>query len=211
MKRRSFVCMTVILFAAFTCVPYGYTSLPYESIGSFSKGGPYSGPILENIQNLEQLNAFCVETQFDTSRLSKMPDFNSATMISLQTKWGGGNLIFSRTIQRIIDDIDTVFVEIHRDTQFLDSHISVEAGCEFTLVTIPKTIKPIILRASSITAVRSLPNSIPDRWIARVKSQRIFNAQGRLLIGRKGTAHGLIISVSSHPNGEMMFLGRPSR
>jgi hypothetical protein len=49
-----------------------------------------------------QLNDYFSTTRYDTSRLAAKPDFDAVTGIGLVSKYGGGESICSRTIQRIV-------------------------------------------------------------------------------------------------------------
>lgn len=181
-----FITMVIVVTAAESS-----SELSYESIVDYSTGGPLTTSILEDIQSVAQLIAYCTETKYDTSLLTALPDFDTKTVIGLVTKYGGGNIIRKRTLQRIVDHIDTIVVEVIPDSQVFDTGMSIQAGYSIVLLTIPKTDKPVVLRESPVTSIsKSLFHAPEFQLIQQTYSIR-YDLRGRLLpMNRSGIILG---------------------
>ncbi len=206
MKKISVFFIALFFFLLFSPAAYGFTSLQYDSIAYLSQhGGPVSNSILEIIQNKRQLDSFYVKNQFDTSLNSKTPDFDSVTVLALLSVVGGGNSITRRAIQRIVDDIDTIFVEIHRETHVYPG-TSLQQAYGITLFSISRTEKPIVLREVTSTAIRKISNNVYKIKTARLLSKGDFNCQGQRLKSGHAPSHCMLILVNEYGNGRTAFV-----
>lgn len=172
--------------------------------GGFNSGNsPVS--VFNVVRTQEELNEFCPAVNYDTALFVTRPDFNEKTIIVLLSMEGGGKKAIYRHVQQIIDDQDNVFMEICSDTGNIDTELKPLAAYGFTLFSIPRTDKPIILRevtiSATIPAVRKSETRFYDRQI-----QGICNGQGRLLNQRSGKCPGIVVFSRDFPGGKKLLL-----
>ncbi len=183
----------------------GPVEINYTAIADYGNHGGYTVSILETIRNQVQLNEYFSKTGYDTSRLTEKPDFDAVTGIGLVSKYGGGESIYSRTIQRIVDEGDTLIVETLGAVQTIPG-ISVQLGYQIVVVTIPKIDKPVILREFPATAAGKPPLRTPAIRSAQYKSSGHYNVQGRSVPLRSSRHNGLVICSDRLRSAKRMLL-----
>jgi hypothetical protein len=206
MEIKSSLLLALWGFAVFSPVGSGAAAIDYDSMTTYLNGGGTNVTSLVIIKNISQLNSYFTETEFDTARLSKIPDFGSVAVIALLSETMGSYTHFKKTIKRVIDKADTVIVEVHSDTEYIElSPIIPQPAYRVLLISIPRTDKPIVLRDISPTIALDPTNRICKTKTSPVKSKSIFDVQGRLLLGRNG---GSVISVHERGKDKIIFVGK---
>jgi hypothetical protein len=184
-------------------------NLNVDTIATYLSPGPPTFPILKIIKNVNQLDSYFVATRYDTTvALSIRPDFASQTVISLLTMTGGGNKAQYRKLMRVVDNVDTVFLEFKPDSQVFETVISIQAASHVLLFAIPKTNKPIVLREASVTAARNAFQRIPENHSIGKAPCRFYTLRGQSLTKLKGHTGGLFIVQGERNNAKAIILQR---
>ncbi len=181
-------------------------TIAFDSIAGGGNAGVSPVSILNVIRSLEELNEYCAAVNYDTGLLATKPDFYEKTIIALISMSGGGNRATYRDIQQIVDDGDTVFLEMRYETHHFDNDISIEAAYCFILLSIPKTDKPISLREVPVIsmvkpAIRKSEIRFSDR-----QSHGIYDGQGRLIQQRSEKYPGIVVFSRDFRGGKKLLL-----
>lgn len=199
-KRRGFL---LVVMAVTVC---NGGTIAFDSIaGGFNPGvSPVS--ILNVIRSVEELNAYCTAVNFDTALLATKPDLAEKSIIALISMSGGGNKAIYRHIQQIVDDGDTVFLEIRNETMQFDADIRIEAAYSFIMLSIPKTDKPITLREVPVISVVKPAVRKSETRYSDHQSHGIYDGQGRLITHKNWKYPCIVVFSRDFKEGKKLLL-----
>lgn len=169
--KRGFLMLVIIVTAS------NGDNIMYDIIESVVNMGPSPVSILNIIRNSEELNEYCSAVRYDTAELPVKPDFTENSIIALLSMSAGGSSMHYRQTQQIVDEKDTIFLEIIVKIKEYPGML-ISAGHQFTFMSIPRTDKPVDLR---ILETVSIAKPIVLSKKTQFTDFRSYDIQGRLI------------------------------
>jgi hypothetical protein len=175
---------------------HGADATDYDSIAVFFTPGPPTVPVLSVITDTDQLNDYCSEVQCETPLSA---DFSTVMVIGLLTMTGGGNRVYLRKLQRVIDEPDSIILEVKPDSQMYDPDISIQAAYTVFLFSIPQSGKPVALRESLSAATQNpFSHRTPRSATGYRTAGRSYDVKGRTVSGARTNHTGVLITFDNN-------------
>jgi hypothetical protein len=174
-----------------------------------NRGFPVS--FFTTIRDKDSLNEYFREIDYDTLLVSSMPDFDLEMVIAVVTSFFGGesgNVEYYYTIEEIIEETDSIVVDIHYDSLVYDREI--QHAYSVLILTVPQSEKTVFFMVGSLSSARKPVgyafNRLNPGLLPR-SSKRLYDLKGRAMPYKKHFDNSLVIQSTPHGNKKDVFIG----